>query len=183
MYTQSDDTTCVSFVHISTSEPTVGVFLTFSDSVYEVTAQGGAIPLLSNANSMPPYDPIGRAFVQEQFISSIVVPALAAQLGEITTDFYALVYHDSSSPPSPSISVTASTISPTTREYNGQVLSFAVSTSSLPQIFRIPFHKDLQVVSTEVIFSNLSCVDEGYNATSVSHIFLYYSFVCLFLNW
>lgn len=113
-YIKNDVDSSVSLIHLSTSEPTVGIFLNFSSTVYSITAQAGRIPAVGLVYPMMPYDSQGFYPVQQQSISTFAIAALSATVGSATTDFYALVYHDSSTPPS--ISVTASLIAISTSE-------------------------------------------------------------------
>lgn len=169
-------------MHISTDRPTVGVILSFSSPVYQVIAQAGEIPIMPvGCLFFPPYDPIARVIVQQSMASSVVIPALAFQTGVITSDFFALVFSNSSSP---LVSATASVISTSTSEYtpSNKEVSISVSSSTLPQIFRIPYHEDLQVVSTEVEYSDMSCLDSA-NFSEVLFLFIIiFSILYLFFS-
>lgn len=180
-YIQNNVQSFFSLVHISTFEPTVGVILNFSSPVYHVIAQAGVVPYMEVEYM---YDPLGRTHIEQWDVSSIVIPALGAQVGVISTDFYALVYSKTTSTSPPSVTVTASTIAISTHEYNPDNnvdLSLSVSISPAPQILRIPFHNYLQVLSTEVQFSDRSCVDNSINASSVFYYFNIYLFFIIYL--
>jgi hypothetical protein len=97
-----------------------------------------------------------------------VIPAIAIQTGVISTDFFAFIFTNSPSPPSPAVTVTASFIPSQTVNYDvtHHTVSSSLTPSPLPQIIHIPFTLDLQVVSVEIVFNNnFSCVSS--NVSSV----------------
>lgn len=159
----------ISLIYINITTPAIAIFLTFSQPVDSIIAQAGTIPNIGPSIFSDPYDPIGRqAVVQSSPSSQIVIPAVSVQIGANTTDYYAVVYTNSSVS---SISVTASLIAPSTVYFKGDPLQASIPTSNLPQIIHIPFTSNIQVVSVELDFEDLSCVSD--NSTQVYNIHIF----------
>ncbi len=109
---------------------------------------------IENLHSFPPLFTVknGTQPVSATSPSLFVIPALAFQTGASSNDFYAVIYGTTSSP----INISVNLIPETVKTYSSELLYFTVPSSSDVQLFRIPYHEDLLVVTLEVTSSSLS---------------------------
>jgi hypothetical protein len=181
-FTPINDTYSAALVHVTTFSSTVGILLEFSDPIDCALGQAGSIPKFGSTSETfnMPYDPIGRIPMQQYDSSSFIITATAVQTGVMTSDFYAILFVNSTAPAT--ITATATYITPTTANYSTVTheSSFVVPNAVLPQIVRIPFSEDLQVVRASFDFDgNFSqdCVVD--NFTQVPSCFIFF---VLFVN-
>lgn len=158
LFTQLNETSSITLIHVSIANPVVGLSLQFSAPVDYVIGEAAVIPTLGATASLffQPNDPMLRVPSEQYSTSALVIPAVALKPGVYSQDFYAVIM--TSNPAS--MTVTASVIPTQTVAYDPVSRSAIIQVAPSPsaQIFHIPFTEDLQVVFTQLNWSSGECL-------------------------